>query len=106
MNDYPSPCEGCDKKKFDSCAIYYRCPEWLTRYRYKQKQINAYHRKVNTPIYERMDGFAYDPITTKEFVENGPCAKCDLEPNCDTICEARALWWDMRIELLKKAVEA
>ena len=36
--NYPSPCLNCEKTV---CAEK-RCPEWLVRYLYRQKQINAY----------------------------------------------------------------
>lgn len=104
MNEYPYPCDGCKHNINDSCNQYKHCRRWLTRYRYRQKQINAYSRKCKIPKYEVVGGFVYDPRATKEFLENGPCAKCELEPGCDTICEARALWWDVRMEKLKRSM--
>lgn len=49
MANYPSPCKKCKKK---SCN-YTTCQPWLTRYRYRQKQINAYAKKVLPDYYER-----------------------------------------------------
>lgn len=49
MANYPSPCKKCKKK---SCN-YRTCQPWLTRYRYRQKQINAYAKKVLPDYYER-----------------------------------------------------
>lgn len=48
MANYPSPCEKCTKNYCD----YTRCQPWLTRYRYRQKQINAYAKKVLPDYYD------------------------------------------------------
>lgn len=47
---YPDPCLACINNINGSCQLYKRCPKWLTRYRYRQKQINAYAKKV-LPAY-------------------------------------------------------
>ena len=50
MRDYPSPCEKCHKDGTKLCN-YRQCRPWLTRYFYKQKQINAYAKKVLPAYY-------------------------------------------------------
>ena len=50
MREYPSPCDKCPKDGTKSCH-YIKCQPWLTRYRYKQKQINAYAKKVLPAYY-------------------------------------------------------
>ena len=47
--NYPSPCDECKEK--DYCKRYRKCQRWLTRYRYRQKQINAYAKKVLPAYY-------------------------------------------------------
>lgn len=47
---YPSPCDKCPKDGTGRCN-YQRCQPWLTRYRYRQKQINAYAEKVLPAYY-------------------------------------------------------
>jgi hypothetical protein len=47
---YPSPCDNCPHDGKNSCK-YKHCQPWLTRYRYKQKQINAYAKKVLPAYY-------------------------------------------------------
>ena len=57
MNNYPDPCKGCTKK---TCN-YYICQPWLARYRYRQKQINGYAKKVLPDYEERIKvGVHYD----------------------------------------------
>ena len=51
MDNYPSPCVKCEHNNGGSCSKYKSCQPWLTRYRYRQKQINAYAKKV-MPEYE------------------------------------------------------
>ena len=43
QQSYPDPCEKCDKA--DSCTLGYGCADWQIRYRYRQKQVNAYARR-------------------------------------------------------------
>ena len=47
---YPSPCDKCASNKNGACNRFRHCGRWLTRYRYRQKQINAYAEKV-LPAY-------------------------------------------------------
>ena len=49
--NYPDPCLNCEKKTGESCGKYKYCQKWLTRYRYRQKQINAYAEKVLPAYY-------------------------------------------------------
>ena len=51
MANYPSPCIGC--KRENDCHHYQKCQKWRTRYLYRQKQINAYAKKVLPGYYER-----------------------------------------------------
>ena len=53
MANYPSPCDKCKDNNNGSCPHYRKCAKWLTRYRYRQAQINAYARKVLPGFYER-----------------------------------------------------
>lgn len=48
--NYPSPCLTCKYDKNGHCPRYKKCNKWLTRYRYRQKQINA-HAKKALPAY-------------------------------------------------------
>lgn len=51
MRNYPSPCISCKCDNNGSCTEYRTCQRWLTRYKYRQKQINAYARKVLPAYY-------------------------------------------------------
>lgn len=57
--NYPSPCEKCERK--NNCSYFRKCQPWLTRYYYRQKQINAYAKKVLPDYNERIKvGIHYD----------------------------------------------
>lgn len=51
MSKNPSPCLKCKHDIDGSCKRYKRCRIWLARYRYRQKQINAYAPKVLPAYY-------------------------------------------------------
>ena len=55
MREYPSPCDSCKYENNGSCKFYRKCQPWLTRYRYKQKQINAYAKKVLPAYYASLE---------------------------------------------------
>ena len=57
MANYQSPCDKCKYDKNGACERFRRCAKWLTRYRYRQKQINAYAQKLGIEVgKKRMDG--------------------------------------------------
>ena len=61
MANYPSPCEKCSKNNNGSCSHFRTCGSWLMRYRYRQRQINAYAERIGIKVGgERMvhDGIA------------------------------------------------
>lgn len=51
MSKYPSPCDKCKNDVNGTCNRYKECSKWLTRYRYRQIQINAYAKKVLPAYY-------------------------------------------------------
>lgn len=55
MSKYPSPCDKCKYDKNGACDIFRSCNKWLTRYRYRQKQINAYAKKVLPAYYDSIE---------------------------------------------------
>lgn len=96
-NRYPSPCDKCEK----NCGV--GCLDWKIRYLYRQKQINAYARKVLQPKPHNPNKFTYEhPDRVRCFLTDGPCKGCSLEKNCDTPCGAYLRWYDARMELARK----
>ena len=53
MRAYPSPCEKCPKDGTKEC-LREKCEPWVVRYKYRQKQINAYAEKVLPAYYARL----------------------------------------------------
>lgn len=84
MREYPSPCDTCTR---DTCSQT-KCQPWRTRYLYRQKQINAFAKKIGV-----------EP-TEKPPIEN-PC-NTYTNDDCHKICKARALYWDAAMEKLRK----
>ena len=65
--NYPNPCDKCQHDKNGACSIYDRCEKWLTRYRYRQKQINAYAVKQGLTV----KGMAAQPKITEKEMHGG-----------------------------------
>lgn len=89
MEKYPSPCDKCDKKIKDSCDKFRRCEPWLTRYRYRQKQINAYARKLQEAEKE----------AKQELIK--PCIRCQISDYCDFPCKSYLRWYNARMEAIR-----
>ena len=104
--NYPSPCDSCTDRKCEVYSgAYLHCHAWLTRYRYRQKQINAFANKPPqlkaTP--QRTHCFAYDhPDDVRRYLRSHPCKSCHLEPTCDTPCDYYLHWYDARIQYARK----
>ena len=57
VREYPSPCDNCENAHTKKCD-FRRCRPWLKRYRYRQKQINAYAKRVLPEYLDRKEGAA------------------------------------------------
>lgn len=103
--NYPNPCDSC--KKPDGCSGGYGCQAWRIRYRYRQKQINAYGRKLMQGGSGETSVFVYPhPDETRRYLADGPCKACKAESVCDTPCPAYLRWWDARMQITRKKVGA
>ena len=95
---YPSPCDSCA----NPCTGGYGCTDWLIRYRYRQKQINAYAVRLYRS-QPKTTKFVYEhPDTVRRYLQTGPCPGCKAEAVCDTPCPAYIHWYDMRMAVAKR----
>ena len=90
MSDYPNPCEKCTAQRCNQV----KCIHWKMRYMYRQNQINAYAKK---------NGIMPEAPEYKAGVN--PCAGCRWSENCDSICVARAKWWDESLEQIREVLK-
>ena len=86
MKEYQNPCGSCTREK---CVRH--CAAWDEQYLYRQKLINAYARKYGIAP----DGLNYE-------LGQNPCDGCRWNEECDSICQARARYWDEGMEQLRK----
>lgn len=94
---YPNPCDTCIR-----CVNLRGCDRWLTRYRYRQKQINAFAEQLMRPK-TKIDNskFRYEhPDVVRRYLKHGPCEQCKVKDLCDTPCAAYWNWWDAKMEWL------
>lgn len=95
---YPSPCETCEKA--ESCKMGYGCADWQIRYRYRQKQINAYARKQREEYFQSR--FVYQhPNEVRNYLRKWPCGECDRAEDCDIPCTKYLQWYDARMQVAK-----
>ena len=100
-NDYPSPCVGCDRP-----CTHTKCIDWLIRYRYRQKQINGYAKKVGQFVKtKKREKFLYrHPDEAKRYLKTSPCDGCRATDTCDTPCGPYLVWYDAQVALARKRV--
>lgn len=100
--NYPSPCEKCPRD--GSCG---GCLKWEIRYRYRQKQINAYAKgagavKVKTVPENK---FCYShPDDVRRWLKESPCNGCHANAFCDTPCPIYLRWYDARMQIARRKV--
>lgn len=101
MTEYPNPCDTC--QEVGTCVRGYGCEAWKIRYLHRQKQINAYARRLTHPkTDEYRAAFLYEhPDIVRQYLENGPCVYCGAAETCDIPCPIYWRWWDERMEWLK-----
>lgn len=99
VRDYPHPCETCEKA--DNCRARSGCTDWKIRYRYRQKQINAYAKLRKQEILTTK--FIYQhPNDTRRYLQQWPCDRCENADDCDIPCGQYFAWYNARMELAKK----
>ena len=93
-NSYPSPCDKC--KSASRCHYKQGCVAWQIRYRYRQKQINAYAKILNQKAVKE------DLL----MGNNCPCKGCTRvkDPrDCENkSCAEWREWWLKRWEAMRK----
>ena len=96
---YPNPCDSCQKT--GDCSGGYGCQAWRIRYRYRQKQINAYAKRKNEEYLGTR--FVYQhPNDTLQFLKQWPCEHCEQKEDCDIPCTKYLNWYDCRIQIVKR----
>ena len=96
---YPSPCERCDRDEY-GC---HGCDKWRIRYLYRQKQINAYARKICQPQPVEVKAFRYaHPGEYRNYLRHSPCEGCKANKICNAPCAAYLQWWDARMGWVRR----
>ena len=85
-----NPCDNCKRAKYQTGG-FVGCLAWRTRYLARQKLINGFAKKYGVAPP------AGDGLPTED-----PCIACEQREFCDRICPARAKWWDVGMEKLRK----
>ena len=103
-NTYPSPCEGCREKR---CPGTGWCEDWLKRYRYRQKQINAYAMKLaRGGAAEKTDVWIImHPDEIRRYLATHPCESCLVRDLCDTPCKRYLAWYDAHRERARRRLQ-
>lgn len=83
---YPNPCLSCRAKCNNG-----GCEAWRIRYLYRQKQINAFYRKLTT-----------GEATYRPPVPKYPCKGCEEAQNCDIPCRAYLHWYNVKMTQIRR----
>lgn len=102
MIDYPSPCEKCTAKICQGT----RCEPWKIRYLYRQKQINAYARKIAGRVQIKTNAWVYmHPDEYRRYLAKDPCDGCIASNICDTPCDRWVVWWNERMDAVRRRMD-
>lgn len=103
MPNYPSPC--------DSCTVPWcsqkECLRWQIRYRYRQKQINAYAKKLCGQTTTKTNVWTYmHPDEYRRYLASDPCEGCLCRSWCDDPCPKYLHHFREKMEALRKRAES
>ena len=99
MPKYPSPCDTCKVKS--PCGK--GCKRWEIWYRFRQKQINAYAKKVSGLYEVRTDAWVYmHPDEFRRYLQSDPCKGCICLEWCDDPCPKYLTHFAAKMEHLRK----
>ena len=89
---YPSPCDSCQMPEGDCRGK--TCERWQIRYRYRQKRINAYAKRlVEGTAPGRQNVWKYPhPEETRRFLAADPCEACMCRNWCNGKCRVKESW--------------
>lgn len=99
-NSYPNPCDTCPE-----CTSTNGCERWRIRYRYRQKQINAFARHLvekNSMPEEKASWVYLHPDEVRRYLDTNPCDACMCREWCEDICKVRADWWEAKMVVLRR----
>lgn len=101
MHSYPSPCVTCTNR--GGCPGV-KCERWLIRYRYRQKQINLFAKRlVEKSAEENPNAWRYGhPDEVRDWINTDTCEKCMCRSWCNGNCKLRQKWRGMRTEKLER----
>ena len=98
---YPNPCDTCQDAA--SCKHSYGCADWQIRYRYRQKQINAYASNLlQAKVTEQTKFYYQHPDEVRRYLADGPCKGCKAEQVCNVPCPVYLRWWDARMQMIRR----
>lgn len=105
MPEYPSPCDSCLRDNKDSCNGK-ACDRWLRRYHYRQKQINAWAKRLCGQYGQRhiwLTHWVYmHPDEYRRYLVSNPCDGCLCSSWCDDPCPKYLTHFADKMEYLRK----
>lgn len=102
MSKYPNPCDSCHR--CDTCRDFRGCTDYLKRFYTIWKQFNSYPARIYKKVKNmKREKFVYEhPDIIRQYLQKGPCEECHRAETCENPCVEYLLWWDARMELLKR----
>lgn len=94
---WASPCDSC-QEEYCPCG---GCDAWKKRYHIRQRQINAYARRVGQAQAVECWCYAH-PDEYRRWLKHGPCRWCQARDHCDAPCLAYQQWWDERMRRFRR----
>lgn len=99
--NYPSPCDSCKVKS--PCGK--GCKRWEIRYRYRQKQINLFAKKISGGTFNTKSWIYMHPDEYIAYLKTDPCKNCICSAWCDDPCPKYLAHFQAKMEHLRKRAE-
>lgn len=100
-NQYPNPCDSCNRK--ERCSV--PCDKFRIWFLWYWKQFHTYPTRSQKRAGKR-NVFCYEhPDMIRKYLQDGPCGECKIAGKCETPCVAYWNWWDARMEFNRRRMQ-
>ena len=103
---FTKPCDQCTNEDSDSCRNFTKCDRYRYWLNYCWKMARAAAKKTKRAEKPTTKWVYHHPDVNRKYIEEGICAKCPLNGNCDEPCGAYWDWCDTWMEYFRKVLGA
>lgn len=103
---FENPCNKCVHAQTDICKNWQTCNRYHLWLNYCWKCARIAAKRTPRAKKDPSKWVYHHPDAVRKYINEGVCAKCPLNGNCDEPCGDYWDWWDARMEYFRKVLDA